>query len=279
MQRRYLATAGALAGLALLAAFVHVDAGEAKRKIAIKVFLPDEDAKVWVNGRPVKGTGVERTVKAAVPGDKDQVEVKTLWEPNNYTKITRVLKVDVKGKQEVTADLRKANPKMPDDIVVRYVPTPDVVVDAMCKMAKVGKNDVVFDLGCGNGVIVITALTKYGAKRGVGVDIDPERVADSNEMAKQHKVTDKVKFREGDVLKKIDDLGDASVIMLYMGEDINKRLKPILKGLKPGTRVVSHRFLMGDDWPPLRTETITGTGGETYDVHLWIIGKDKKEKE
>ena len=85
-----------------------------------------------------------------------------------------------------------------------------------------------------------------------------------------------MQFRVGDVLK-VQDISDADVVLLYMGDDINMRLKPILKStLKPGARVVSHRFIMGDDWPPTRTQKVVGKDGRDYNLHLWVIGKKEK---
>ena len=143
----------------------------------------------------------------------------------------------------------------------------------MCQMAKVSKDDVVFDLGCGDGRLVITAVKKFGAKKGVGVDLDPVRIKESKANAKEAGVEDKVEFRVGDVFK-VKDLADANVVLLYMGDDVNELLKPILqKTLKPGSRVVSHRFLMGADWPPDQTETVRDTNIGDCEVHLWTIKK------
>ncbi len=180
----------------------------------------------------------------------------------------------------VVLDLRKEDKENPDKIVVRYVPTPPEVVEAMCKLAGVGKDDVVYDLGCGDGRIVIAAVQKFGAKRGVGVDLNPERVRESKENARAAGLADRVEFRQGDVLD-IKDLADASVVMLYMGDDVNLRLRPILqKTLKPGSRIVSHEFLMGD-WKPLRTVIATDADFVDYYLHLWKVGEDggaKKER-
>ncbi|MBI1829916.1 MAG: methyltransferase domain-containing protein, partial [Planctomycetes bacterium] len=172
--------------------------------------------------------------------------------------------------QTVDVDLRKADDKNPDKFLIRFVPTPEEVVEAMCKLAKVGKDDVVYDLGCGDGRIVITAVTDFQAKRGVGVDIDPELVKVSIENAKKAKVGDRVAFRAQDVLT-IKDLGDASVVMLYMGEDVNLRLMPILKStLKPGSRIVSHDFKMGN-WKPERTIEVVDEFGDEHYIYLWTI--------
>jgi uncharacterized protein (TIGR03000 family) len=248
--------------------------------ITLKVQLPQEDATVWVNGKEQKGTGVERELRVAAPARGKQLLVKTLWEPNNYTKITRRYKLSVKpGARTVALDLRKPNPEKKDEIVVRYVPTPDDIIEAMCKMGAVGKNDVVYDLGCGDGRIVITAIKRYGAKRGVGMDIDPERIKECKENAETAGVTDKVKFSVGNVLKlKPADIADATVVMLYMGDDIDLRLRPLLrKTLKPGARVISHRFTMGD-WKPDLSKQID-PADETKTVHVWRITKDTAAQE
>lgn len=203
--------------------------------------------------------------------------VTAVWEPNNYTRITRTREVKVMAGTDLEVDLRQEDGKWPDNIKVRYVPTPSDVVDAMVKLAGVGKNDVVYDLGCGDGRMVIAAVKTGEAKRGVGVDIDPERVRESKANAKAAGVEDKVEFRVGDVLE-IADLSTADVVLLYMGNDINLRLKPILqKTLKPGARVVSHRFTMGD-WKPDETQVIVDKKGEKFLIHLWKIGQPGGKK-
>lgn len=147
---------------------------------------------------------------------------------------------------------------------VIYVPTPQEVVDAMLKLAKVTGNDVVYDLGSGDGRIPITAARVYGA-RAVGFDINPVRIAEANANLKAAGVGDKVRFVEGDLFEQ--DLGEASVITLYLLPSLNLKLRPTLWKLKPGTRIVSHSFDMGD-WKPEATETINGRT-----IYLWIVGK------
>lgn len=146
---------------------------------------------------------------------------------------------------------------------VIYVPTRDTVVDAMLKLAEVDSNDVVYDLGSGDGRIVIAAARNYGA-RGVGIDIDPERISESNTNATNAGVTDKVKFIEADLFE--SDFSEASVVTLYLLGRLNEKLKPMLmQQLKPGTRVVSHAFDMGD-WEPEETQSVDGTT-----IYLWTI--------
>ena len=148
---------------------------------------------------------------------------------------------------------------------VPYVPTPQPVVDAMLKAANIKSSDILYDLGCGDGRIVITAAKRYGA-RGTGIDNDPERIKEANDNAKKENVTAKVNFVEADLFK--TDFSKATVVTLYLLPDINMKLRPILlKQLKPGSRIVSHAFDMGD-WKPEQTLDV---GGKT--VYVWTVPK------
>lgn len=150
------------------------------------------------------------------------------------------------------------------ELDVPYVPTKQSVVEAMLDLAGATGNDVVYDLGCGDGRIVVTAAREYGA-RGVGVDIDPERIAEANRLATRVGVTGRVKFIEGDLFKA--DIHEATVVTLYLLPEVNLKLKPkLLRELKPGTRIVSHDFTMGRDWPPEKTLHV---GRDT--IYLWTI--------
>jgi SAM-dependent methyltransferase len=147
---------------------------------------------------------------------------------------------------------------------VPYVPTPQDVVEAMLEVAEVGEDDLVYDLGSGDGRIVIAAVEKYGARRGVGVDLDPQRVAEARENARQAGVEDRVEFIEGDLFKV--DFTDATVLTLYLFPSVNLKLRPqILAEMEPGTRIVSHSFDMGD-W---RADQRLDVNGRT--VHFWVV--------
>lgn len=138
----------------------------------------------------------------------------------------------------------------------------------MLRVAGVNKNDVIYDLGSGDGRIVITAAKEYGA-RGVGVDIDPERVREANKNAQAAQVTDKVQFREQDLFK--TDLREATVVTLYLLPDINLRLRPkLMRELRPGTRVVSHNYDMGE-WKPQKKMQIDTPGGGVHMVYYWVV--------
>ena len=149
-----------------------------------------------------------------------------------------------------------------------FVPTTEPVVERMLKMAKVGKNDVVYDLGSGDGRIVIAAVQRYGAARGVGIDLDPERVAEARENAQKAGVTDRVRFVQGDLFQA--DLREATVVTMYLLQDVNLKLRPkLLKELRPGTRVVSHNYHMCD-WQPKDKATVEVDGIE-HSVYLWVM--------
>jgi SAM-dependent methyltransferase len=147
-----------------------------------------------------------------------------------------------------------------------YVPTPQDVVERMLELAQVGKDDVVYDLGSGDGRLVITAAKKYGAK-GVGVDIDPERISEAKANAEKAGVQSLVEFRQQDALTV--DVSPATVVTLYLLSSSNMKLRPILtKQLKAGSRIVSHQFSMGD-WQPAKNETFTDSNGATRTLYLW----------
>jgi SAM-dependent methyltransferase len=151
--------------------------------------------------------------------------------------------------------------------LVPYVPTAHEVVDRMLALAQVTKNDVVFDLGSGDGRIPIAAAKTYGAK-GVGLDIDPDRIKESWVNARAAGVESLVDFREQDVLEA--DISEATVVTLYLLSSFNERLRPILtRQLKPGTRIVSHAFSMGPSWPADKIDRFTTSTGDETTLYLW----------
>ena len=148
---------------------------------------------------------------------------------------------------------------------VIYVPTPEDVVEAMLNVAKVTKDDVVYDLGCGDGRIVVTAAKKHGAS-GVGIDIDPQRIQEAKANALKAGVTAKVKFMQADLFT--SDISQATVVTLYLLPTLNVKLMPkLMAELKPGTRIVSHAFDMGD-WAPEQELEVNGRH-----VYYWTIPK------
>jgi SAM-dependent methyltransferase len=146
---------------------------------------------------------------------------------------------------------------------VMFVPTPEEVVDAMLRMAGVTEADVVYDLGSGDGRIPITAARRFGAT-GVGIELNPDLIEEANENAIRAGVGDKVRFLNQDLFE--TDLRPATVITLYLLREMNLKLMPRLKQLKPGTRIVAHSFGMGSEWPPDRMEQVSGKS-----IFYWVV--------
>ena len=157
-------------------------------------------------------------------------------------------------------------PDGPHPTLAPFVPTPQDVVDRMLVLAEVTRQDVVYDLGSGDGRIVITAAKTYGA-RGVGVDIDPERISEATTNAKKAGVAHLVEFRRGDALDA--DVSAATVVTLYLVTSGNLKLRPLLtRQLRPGARIVSHAFTMGD-WEPEKTDRFRDSQGDERVLYLW----------
>lgn len=150
---------------------------------------------------------------------------------------------------------------------ILFVPTPQEVVDKMLELAEVKKDDLIYDLGCGDGRIVVTAAKKYGCK-GIGYDIDPQRVIESLENVKNNNVEKLVRIEQKDIFTL--DLSEASVVTLYLLTRLNVQLIPQLEKLKPGTRIVSHDFDMQGIVTPDKTLTVTTDGYNQHSVYLWI---------
>ncbi|WP_420473506.1 class I SAM-dependent methyltransferase [Noviherbaspirillum sp. ST9] len=163
----------------------------------------------------------------------------------------------------------RAQQMAPFGLDVPYDPSPPEVVDRMLSLAAVSRNDLLYDLGCGDGRIVIAAAQKYGA-RGIGIDLDPRRVEEAWANAKRARVDERVVFRVGDLYTA--DFSDATVVTLFLWPHVNRKLRPILwRQLKIGTRVVSHLWDMGPEWPPERSETV-----RDRKIHLWTITDAQK---
>ena len=174
-----------------------------------------------------------------------------------------------------TAEKPKAETRRPDVI---YVPTPQAVVDKMLELAEVKKGDVVYDLGCGDGRIVVTAAKKFGVKA-IGFDIDPQRIKEATENVKKNKVEDLVTIKQADIFTL--DLTEASVVTLYLLPNLNVKLMPQLAKLKPGSRIVSHDFSMRGAKPVLVHEisapydSSTPGGKDTFmghhSIYKWVV--------
>ncbi len=238
------------------------------------VTVPHTDAELVVDGRTVPGSGLRREMETPPleRGVVYQYSVAATWRPNTYTTMTRTKSVSFRAGEPFTVDLTVEDPA--DRVRVVYVPTPEHVVAEMIKLAGVGQADVVFEPGCGDARITIAAV-KAGARRGVGIDIDADRVAESRKLVQDAGLGDRIEIRHGDALD-IRDLSEATVVFLYMGDHFNLLLRPQLwRELKVGARVVSHRFTMGD-WEPDRTVSVDDD--LTYELHVWTVTEELKRR-
>ena len=239
------------------------------------VTVPDDATELVVDGKSIPGDGTSRTYETQplAPGDY-RYTFTARWQPNSYTTMTRTKTISFRAGQRVAVDLTV---EAPDDRVrVQYVPTPTDIADEMVKLAGVGAGDVVYEPGCGDARITIAAIRR-GAERGLCIDIDPDRVAESRAKVKEAGLEHKIDVRLGDALD-VQDLSAVTVVLLYMGDHFNMLIRPVLwKQLKVGARVVSHRFLMGD-WTPDKTETVSSDEGGEYLLHRWNITADVKKR-
>ncbi len=170
--------------------------------------------------------------------------------------------------QQKSDSSKKTEPKRSPDVI--FVPTPQDAVEKMLELAEVKKGDVVYDLGCGDGRIVVTAAKKHGA-RGIGIDIDPQRIAESKENVRTNGVEKLVTIKNADIFE--ETFSDATVITLYLLPSLNVKLIPQFDKLKPGTRIVSYQFNMDGVKPK---ETYTGNG--RYTIYKWVTPLDKEAR-
>ena len=255
--------------------FDSVQAPAGARLTALLTFtMPTPESELQIDGTTIPGTGVSRTFESPplAPDLTYRYQVVAKWAPNTYTRMTRTKTVSFRAGDRLILDLSRDDPG--DRVVVQYVPTPEPIVAEMVRLAGITATDVTYEPGCGDARITIAAV-KGGARRGVGVDLDPERVKESRANVAAAGLADKIDIRLGDALEQ-PDLGSMTVVFLYMGDHFNMLIRPYLwKQLPVGARVVSHRFLMGD-WKPDKTVTVNDEYGLPYDVHLWTITEAHK---
>ena len=250
---------------------------QAARSARLTVTVPHDDTVLSLDGRAIVGIGPTRHVETP-PIAANQLRSVTLtatWNPNTYTTMTRTKTLSLRAGEEVTVDL--TGDEAGDRVRVIYVPTPTDVADEMVKLAGITPKDVVYEPGCGDARITIAAI-RAGAKRGICVDLDADRAKESRANVQQAGLADRIDVRQGDALD-VKDLSEVTVVLLYMGDHFNLLIRPVLwRQLKPGSRVVSHRFTMGD-WKPDKTITVQSAevSGD-YDLHLWTIGEAIKRR-
>lgn len=240
----------------------------------LKVSLPPESI-LFIDETPTRSIGPERKFITPPLATNKTFYYTLKWTYRDRGRqVTRMAVIEFRAGKETDVDLRPGSKTTLSSQII-YVPTDQDIVEQMLDMAKVTDKDVVYDLGCGDGRIVITAAKSHGA-RGVGIDIDPERVRESKDNVKKHKVEKQVEIRQGDALL-VPDLSKATVVTLYMLPEFQKKLVPILKrDLKPGARIVSHDYVL-PDW---KEEQLVNAQGSFRQHMLYlyrIADKDKKE--
>ncbi len=241
----------------------------------IAVTVPADDAELVVNGETIRGDGAARTVETVPLGaGTHRYTVTVTWKPNTYTTMTRSKTLELRAGETVRVDLTVDDPA--DRVRVIYHPTPADVAKAMVDLAVVGPDDVVYEPGCGDARIT-TAAIRAGARRGICIDIDPDRAVESKTNVELAGLADRIDVREGDALD-VKNLSDVSVVFLYMGDHFNLLVRPVLwRELKVGSRIVSHRFTMGD-WKPDRTVAVPSEEGGIFELHLWTITEEIKRR-
>lgn len=279
MHRILALAAPALLGLLLLPG-LRGDEPAKTQPVYLKVWVPPT-AQLEIEGAQTKAAGELRLFESppVAVGKVYSYTLKATWvEGGKPREVQRTVRVAA-GKETVVdlrADDKKADDKQPDVI---YVPTPHKVVERMLELAKVTKDDVVYDLGCGDGRIPVAAAKKYGCKAW-GFDVDPRRIQESNENVKKGKVENLVTIEKKDIFTL--DLSKATVVTLYLLPDLNVKLIPQLEKLKPGCRIVSHDFDMRGVKPDkverIKAGDDLGGGEREHTIYLWTTPL-KKEKE
>jgi len=258
------------------------------RRARLRVRLP-ADARLVIDGKKTTQTGTIRYFYSPPleAGKRYHYTLQWTYKEDGKRLLWRKLVVHVRAGEETPVDLRKedvgekskppvGNEDEPDKkkedskkperkLDVDYVPTPQEVVDKMLELAAVKKADVVYDLGCGDGRIVVTAAKRFGCKA-VGFDKDPQRVREAKDNAKAKDVEDLVTIEEKDLFKV--DLKPASVVTLYLLPEVNVKLIPQLEKLKAGSRIVSHDFKM-EGVKPKKEESVTDKEGRKHTIYLW----------
>jgi uncharacterized protein (TIGR03000 family) len=247
--------------LLLPAAVIAQDQG---KTVTIEVRLP-EKARLFIEGRETKSTGPVRLfVSPPLAAGKYSYTLKAIIPDKKGPRVV-TRRIDVRPGDFESVDLRVAGKeRIPD---VEYEPTPQKVVEAMLRLARVTRNDVVWDLGCGDGRIPVTAAKKYGCKAR-GFDIDPERIRDSLDNVKKNGVAHLVAIERKDIFT-LDLSKEPTVVTLYLLPSLNAKLLPQLRKLPAGARIVSNSHRMGDVKPD--AQMTVDTGDDEFTIYLWKV--------
>ncbi len=281
-----------LACACLALALAPARGGEEEQRATLRVRLP-ADARLVIDGQESRQTGLLRRFYSPPlePGKSYHYTLEWTYQKDGKS-VTRKKTVHIRAGDDKEVDLlqeavekttnadtktkedkeKKAKkPGRKPDVV--FVPTPQDVVDKMLELAEAKKDDLLYDLGCGDGIIVVTAAKKYGCKA-MGFDIDPERVQESRDSVKAGKVEKLVTIEEKDIFQL--DLRPASVVTLYLLPELNVKLIPQLEKMKDGSRIVSHDFKMKGVKPKQVVTVDSKEDGRPHKVYLWVTPLQKE---
>ena len=242
----------------------------------VKVTVPAADAELLIDGKPTRTTGKTREYDTPEleSGKKYVYELKVVWKPDPFTTLTRTRAVKFVAGDDVPVDLSAPQPTDTADVLLK--PAPPDAVGEVVKAAGVTKDDIVFEPKTADARFVVAAV-KAGAKRGVGVQLDADRLKAAKAAVRKAELEGKIDLHQTDAAEE-KDYAEATVVLLYAGEEANLILRPVLlTAVKPGTRIVSYRFGMGE-WKPTATATGTNADGDAYEVFTWTVTDDDKKK-
>jgi uncharacterized protein (TIGR03000 family) len=242
----------------------------------VKTTVPQEDAELFIEGKLTRTAGKVREYDTPdlEPGKKYLYEFKAVWKPNKFTTLTRTRTVKFVAGEDLTVDLTTPLPTDTADVVVR--PAPDDVIADLVKAAAVTKDDVAFEPKTADARVLVAAV-KAGAKRAVGVQLDAEKVKAARATVKKAELEGKIDIQQVDPTD-AKDYAEATVVFLHAGDEVNLALRPVLlAAVKPGTRIVSYRFGMGD-WKPTATKKGTNSEGDEYEIYTWTVTDADKTK-
>lgn len=263
-----------LASLTGRAAFAQQPANTTRTKV--KTTVPQDDAELFIEGKLTRTAGKVREYDTPdlEPGKKYLYEFKVVWKPNKFTTLTRTRTVKFVAGDDLTVDLTAPLPTDTADVAVK--PAPDDVIADMVKAAAVTKDDVAFEPKTADARVLVAAV-KGGAKRAVAVQLDADKVKAAKAAIKKAELEGKIDVQQVEPTEG-KDYAEATVVFLYGGEEANLLLRPVLlAAVKPGTRIVSYRFGMGD-WKPTATRKGTNSDGDEYEIYTWTVTDADKTK-
>jgi uncharacterized protein (TIGR03000 family) len=241
-----------------------------------KVLVPQADAELFIEKAPTKTQGKVREFDTPEmeAGKRYVYDFKVVWKPNKFTTITRTATRKFSAGDELNVDLTQDEGN--DKTTVSLKPPTNDVIAELVKISNPTKDDIVFELG-GSDARLLIASTKAGAKRAVGVQPDADRVKDQKDQIKKADLEGKIDIQPTDI-REGRDYSEATIVFLYLGEEVNTAMQSVLlRDLKPGARIISYRFKMGN-WTPTTTTPGVNADGDNFEIYTWVVAEGDKFK-